>query len=174
MSPFKTQKLDTRKHQRESFECSNSLYSIFLKQYANQQQKRGECNVYVFLESDGTSIIGYYTLTPTTLEITDLPIKLNKQYGRNTLGCTLLGMLAVHRDYEGKGLGRILIFDAMKRVISQTEVGASSAHLVLDADNPELVAWYEKLGFVPTTSNPMRLYMPFAKIEAVLKAAGLL
>ena len=58
----------------------------------------------------------------------------------------LVGQIAVHRDFEGLGVGKAMI----KWVIAEAKKYQNSVGcrlLILNPDN-DVVGWYEKIGFV--------------------------
>ena len=54
------EQLDTKKHQREHFNCGVDALNIYLQWFANQDQKRNLTRIYVLAERK--CIIGYYSI----------------------------------------------------------------------------------------------------------------
>ena len=73
--------------------------------------------------------------------------------------CALIGRLAVDRSARGLGLGRMLLADAVKRVVAAGETVAMHP-LIVDAANDDTKRFYEGFGLVPLTDDPMRLFLP--------------
>ena len=73
--------------------------------------------------------------------------------------CALIGRLAVDRSAHGRGLGRMLLADAVKRTLAAGETVAMHV-LIVDAANDDAKRFYERFGFVPLTNDPMRLFHP--------------
>ena len=71
----------------------------------------------------------------------------------------LIGRLAVDRSAHGRGLGRMLLADAVKRTVAAGESVAMHA-LIVDAANEDAKRFYERFGFLPLTDDPMRLFLP--------------
>jgi GNAT superfamily N-acetyltransferase len=65
---------------------------------------------------------------------------------RRALGCTvhLIGNVAVHPDWQGRGIGRALMEKALEELTRQ---GAMWAGLEVQADNEAACQLYERLGF---------------------------
>lgn len=77
--------------------------------------------------------------------------------GDELLGCVLLrretdggylGMFAVKPRLQGHGLGRRLLAEAEAR--AQRDLGAEQARMTVIEQRHELIAWYERRGYVDT------------------------
>lgn len=62
-------------------------------------------------------------------------------------GTAYLGMLAVEPGLQGQGSGRALVAEAER---AAAEAGASVMRMTVIAQRPELIAWYERLGYART------------------------
>lgn len=111
--------------------------------------------------------IGYYTLSPEGVEFQDLPIlpksELKKLPRYKRVGAVLLGRLAVHKDFKGKGYGAILLMDAMERA-RRSEI--PSVLMVTDPKDKKAEAFYTKYGFERLTAD--RLFQTMVRISALL------
>lgn len=89
-----------------------------------------------------------------------------------------LGCLAVRKESQRKGLGSILLIDAMRRMIVASEVVAARAIDVKAVDDAAR-DWYLEYGFAPfkNTSGPhAHLFLPIdtaRQIVAEATASGL-
>jgi predicted GNAT family N-acyltransferase len=84
----------------------------------------------------------------------------------------LIGKLARDKTVRGKGLGGLLLFDALQRCV---EVNARSAAyaVVLDAINDEAKAFYLQYEFqVMTGKDPYRLFLAMQHVVATLTQPG--
>ena len=131
-------------HNRAAFESGNQPLDNYLKQRATQDAKRGIAFPYVV--TDGMDVVGYHTLTATSIELQNLPpalaVKL-PQHG--VLGATLIGRLAVDRRYHRQGIGSLLVAHAVKQALYENP--AASIAVVVDALNDDAVTFYKALGF---------------------------
>jgi ribosomal protein S18 acetylase RimI-like enzyme len=65
----------------------------------------------------------------------------------------------VDRQYHGRGLGAVLLADAIRRAVrSEPAVFA----LVVDAKDEAAAAFYRHHGFHPFASRPSSLFLPIA------------
>ena len=70
-----------------------------------------------------------------------------------------LGRLAVHKQYHGKGLGELLLVDALMRARRiYTEAGGIG--LFVDAIDEQAVGYYLRFGFEAAPDNPLLLFLP--------------
>ena len=87
-----------------------------------------------------------------------IPEAYCKRIGYKDIPVTLLGRLAVHKNYKGEGLGKHLLLDALHRSYRISASIASMA-VVVDPIN-ESETFYAKYGFIKLPdSNRMFLQM---------------
>ena len=80
----------------------------------------------------------------------------------------LLGKLAVDKTTQGKGLGSLLLFDALKRCMEVNDRSAAYA-IVVDAINDDARKFYLKYEFqILTEGETTRLFMPMQHIIETL------
>lgn len=146
--------------QRKRFDCGETSLNIYLQQYARQNIKHRINKVFVATPvDDAKTIIGYYTLSAGSISVADLPLPLKQRLPNYPVPIALLGRLAVDKNYQGQGLGSILLADAIQRVIQASEVLAVYA-LVVDALNTAAAEFYQQFGFMPFPEKPLRLFLP--------------
>lgn len=122
----------------------------------------------VFVLHCGDNIVtGYYALSNTSVPLKDLPEKITKRLPRYPLvPATLLGRLARDQNHRKKGLGEILLLDALRRSLEQSDQIGSAA-VVVDAKNVEAVKFYESYGFIPFLDDALRLFLPMGVIAGL-------
>ena len=62
-----------KKHNRVVFSCGDDVLDTFLKKRASQEAKKKIATTFVIAESQTSAVIGYYTLSVTSILLTDLP-----------------------------------------------------------------------------------------------------
>ncbi|QIN85123.1 GNAT family N-acetyltransferase [Rubrobacter tropicus] len=110
--------------------------------------KRGLSVAHVLRDKEQERIAGYYTLSSEVIERGELPAALERGFGRNRVfPAILLGRLAVDLEYQGEGLGRELLLDALYRALelSRTSVGAMA--VLVDALHEKAQEFYTRYGF---------------------------
>lgn len=119
------------------------------------------------LTSEEGRLAGFYTLTQDNIASEDVPLELIKQLNLpryEQIGATLLGRLARDLTYKGKGVGELLLADALKRSLTMSRQIASAA-VVVDAKDQKAHKFYRDFGFIPFPESEKRLFLPMATIE---------
>ena len=156
---------------RVTSECAHPTEPLdrYLHIQACQDQRRHIAVCFVLPDAARSRIAGYYTLSAFSVLGEALPDALQKKlpkYGQ--IPCTLLGRLAVDREYRGLGLGKYLLVDALRRALAQTATVASWA-VIVDAKGDAAQAFYERYGFIPLPQAPRRLFLPLATIALLFR-----
>ncbi len=160
--------LDKKQHDRESFLCGVSVLDNYLKRQASQDAKKNVASTFVMADKEGT-IAGYYTLSATGINAEDLPEEIVKKLPRYPLlPAALLGRLAVDNNYQGKGIGKILLMDGLRRSFEIKTEMASMA-VIVDAKDDSAKKFYEKYGFMSFPKQPYKLLLPMSSISVLLK-----
>ena len=121
-----------------------------------QHQDKGKTFVAVREEAP-TGICGYYALTLADLEHRHLPEAWRKKLPRRIPGVRL-GRLAVDRQYQSKGLGELLLVDALTRA-QRIYAEAGGIGLFVDALDEQAAGYYRNFGFAATPDNPLLLFL---------------
>ncbi len=151
-------------HNRKGFSCGEPSLDAYIQRQASQDVKRDLALCYVLSQRD-SAILGYYTLSASSVNLTDLPQDLAKKSGRYALvPAVLLGRLAVDLRFQGQGLSSLLLMDALKRTL-RTGVGVKL--MIVDALNEQAVSFYLHHEFQQFTDMPMRLYLPTGTIRTL-------
>lgn len=150
-------------HDRAAFSCGAPSLDGYLQRQASQDVKRDLAACYVLTERESATIIGYYTLNASSIELTGLPPALAKKTGRYPLiPAVLLGRLAVDQRYQGQGMSGLLLMDALRRTL-RTGVGVKL--MIVDALNDSAARFYEHYDFRRFADQPLRLYLPVSAIR---------
>ena len=148
-----------RRHDRAAFSCGLPELDRYLTRQAGQDVRRRIARVFVCTADDSDVVLGFYTLSALSIDLASLPDELSRKLPRHPVPCALIGRLAVDRSAHGRGLGRMLLADAVKRTVAAGETVAMHA-LIVDAANEDAKRFYERFGFLPLTDDPMRLFLP--------------
>lgn len=137
------------KHNRNEFDCGNELLNNYLKNQAGQDIKRKLSACFVLAEKETNNIQGYYTLSNNSIPLSSFPEQIQKKLPKSyvSIPTTLLGRLAIDKNSQGKGLGKILLIDAFKRSYEiSKEIGSFA--VVVDPIDREAELFYEKFDFI--------------------------
>jgi GNAT superfamily N-acetyltransferase len=123
---------------------------------ALQQQDKNYARTRVIVEETAPAqVLGYYTLLAQEIDTGQVP-SVRKLPRR--LACVLLGRLAVDRSAQGRGLGRVMLLDAIARTRATIEEAAGIG-LVVDALHDRAAAFYRGFGFEAFKDDPLRLFL---------------
>lgn len=151
-------------HDRPGFRCGSEALDTYLKRQAGQDMKRGINRVFIAIKPDTpTKVIGFYSLSSVSIELNHLPETLVRKLPKHPIPGALIGRLAVSQAYQGKGVGKMLLADAVKRVLSISDDIAVSA-LVVDAIDNIAQNFYEQFGFIRLIGNGSRLFLPLKSL----------
>lgn len=154
MSAFRIEPLGGE--DRTVFSCGMPALDHYLKNVATQDIRRGLAKCFIAIDQTAHAISGFYTLSATSIEAEDYPEK--KNVGRyNRIPAVLLGRLAIHKAYQGKGLGKALLYDAMQKTINNP---VAAAMIVVDAKDEKAAAFYQRQGFLSFGSGRSKFYLP--------------
>lgn len=153
-----------RSHNREGFDCGDKDLNDFLKNLARQNLKKGLSRTFVLVdEHRAEEILGFYTLSVFEISAQELPSKHAKKY-KGQLPAAKLVRLAVAIGKQSHGLGRYMIVNALKRVVTISE-NAGIVGFFVDAKNARVKDYYLKLGFLSLPEHPLELFLPLATIK---------
>jgi GNAT superfamily N-acetyltransferase len=153
-------------HDRSEFDSGIELLDRYLRMQASQDARKNMAAPFVLALPDGT-IAGYYTLSSTSLQLSELPEQTVRKLPRYPLvPATLLGRLAIDRRQQGKGYGRFLLADALHRA-ARNEI--ASFAVIVDAKDENARRFYERESFLPLPDQPMKLFRPMADLRRLFE-----
>jgi len=120
--------------------------------------------VFVAIGGAPEKIAGYYSLSAASFEKDELPPALAKRLPHYPVPAAVLGRLAINRPHQGRGLGEMLLLDAIRRVVLASRIIAVYA-IIVDAKSEAARAFYERYGFRTFASEPRRLFLPLETFE---------
>ncbi|OWY65860.1 GNAT family N-acetyltransferase [cyanobacterium TDX16] len=166
---MKVVQLLDKSHARESFDCGSVALNQFLKQTARQHVQKGISRTFVLIDSDHPQeIIGFFTLTLCEVRIQELSPKWAKKYPPIVSGIKL-ARLAVDQNWQAKGIGGILIVEAMRRAIVVAK-NAGGIGLFVDAKDEAAKNFYLRYGFESLESSALQMFLPMLAVESFLNS----
>jgi GNAT superfamily N-acetyltransferase len=153
-------------HDRDTFTSGVELLDRYFRTQAGQDARKNMAAPFVLVLSVG-GVGGYYTLSSTAVKLAELPENVARRLPRYPLvPATLLGRLAIDRRFQGRGYGRLLLADALLRVV-RSEI--ASFAVVVDAKDDTARRFYERESFLPLLDEPMKLFRPVADLVKLFK-----
>lgn len=157
-------------HDRSRFSCGQPELDDWFRRRASQDERRNVSRVFVAVD-DTEGVIGFYSLSSFTLVLDDLPAAIARKLPRyGTIPAALIGRLARDERMRGKGIGELLLADAVTRILGAAQSLAVFA-IVVDAKDDVAARFYESFGFQRFPSRPSRLFLPAATAAAALEQA---
>lgn len=151
-------------HDRAVFSCGNEELDRYFHERAKQDQKRDVAQSFVLTEHTTGIIAGYYSLCATSVDITALPSDIAKKLPRYPAApAMLIGRLARDLRFRGRGVGELLLSNALNRCARlSNELGAVG--VVVDAIDDPARLFYERYGFSRFPEQEHRLILPMGSI----------
>ncbi|BDI29041.1 N-acetyltransferase GCN5 [Capsulimonas corticalis] len=156
-----------KSHEIAGFDCGKSPLNDFLRKYALQNQASGGARTYVIAR--GKRVIGYYSLAPASVAPEAAPDRVTKGQGRYPVPVILMARFAVDQNEQGKGLGKALLRDALRRALYGAEAIGGRAFLV-HAKDEEARTFYQKFGMEASPTNSLHLFLLFKDIRQSIEA----
>ncbi|MGB6199984.1 MAG: GNAT family N-acetyltransferase, partial [Candidatus Acidiferrales bacterium] len=154
-----------RDHVVEEFDCGRDELNRYLWRYAWQNQQAGAAQTYVGLV--GEAIVGYHTLAVGQVTLEDAPARLTKGLARHPVPIMLLARLATDRRWQGRGVGKALLKDAMLRTVQAADIAGIRA-LAVHAKDEEARRFYEHFDFVASPTDRLHLFVLLKDVRPVI------
>jgi GNAT superfamily N-acetyltransferase len=152
-------------HPIEGFDCGREELNRYLLRYAWQNQQAGAAQTYVGVV--GAAIVGYHTLAVGQVTLEEAPERLKKGLAKHPIPIMLLARLAIDHRWQGQGVGKALLRDAMQRTLQAADIAGIRAFAV-HAKDEEARRFYEHFEFVPAPTDPMHLFVLLKDVRRML------
>ncbi len=143
-------------HPIENFDCGREELNRYLLRYAWANQRAGAALTYIGLVGDNA--VGYYSLAVGEVTRDEAPERLTKGLARHAVPIMLLARLAVDLRWQGQGVGKGLLRDAMQRTLQAADIAGIRAFAV-HAKDEAAKRFYERFDFIPSPADPMHLFV---------------
>jgi GNAT superfamily N-acetyltransferase len=154
----------TAAHDLAAFACGEPTLDDWLRRRAVANQLSGVSRSYVLIGNNRGA--GYYTLAAGAIAVTEAPGRLRRN-SPDPIPMAVLGRLAIDQAWQGRGLGHLLLRDAVLRTRQAAEtIGIRG--LLVHALSPAAKRFYEIRGFRESSSNPMTLMVTLADAIAAI------
>lgn len=146
-------------HELSRFDCGKTPLNDWLRHVAGRSEGRS-ARCYVLTSRN--SVIGFYCLAPGAVQHEGAPRKARQSMFDPT-PVVIIGRLAVDKSYQGQGLGRALLKDALLRVTRASELVGARA-VVVHAVDQEAIPFYARYGFRSFPMGSQTLFLPIDEI----------
>lgn len=160
-------------HQRKDFDCGVDPLNNFIRDYALQNQKKHINRTFVAVSSEKTAsarkfILGYYTLVSGHVSSHALPHEYS--HPRYPVAIARIARLAVATEYQGQGIGKLLLHDALQKILRAAETIGIYA-VVVNAKDKTAKKFYQQYGFIPLQDSALTLVISLASIQSAINSA---
>jgi ribosomal protein S18 acetylase RimI-like enzyme len=153
-------------HDRAGFGCGDEALDRYFQTQVTQDIRRRVTSCFVVVDSATGQLAAYYTLSSASIPLVDLPAEEAKRLPHYpTLPAVLIGRLAVDRRFQRRGLGELMLINAVHRTMQDS---AAAFALLVDAKNGQAAAFYERYGFRRIVGRPRTLFLPLATAQRTL------
>jgi GNAT superfamily N-acetyltransferase len=168
-SPYLPPERLTPDHQLERFDCGSDSQTIWLRQNALQSQQSHDNVVMVVRRTSDSRVVGFYAISVGSLLRQDAPRRLLQGAGGySEIGVIILTRLGVDLEEQGRGLGRSLLRDALRRVNAlSNDVGFRE--MLIHAEDDEAKAFYlRQARFEESPTDPLHLILLLKDLRKVI------
>jgi GNAT superfamily N-acetyltransferase len=156
-------------HDLRDFESGEPTLDDWLRRRALRNEASGGSRSYVVCATSSHRVIAYYCLSAGAVAHAAAPGRVRRNMPE-PIPVLVIGRLAVDRRYQGRGLGRALLRDAILRTIQAASIAGIRAILV-HAISENARRFYEQSGFHPSPIDPMTLMITVAEAELAATAS---
>ena len=135
----------TVKHDTEDFYSGEETLDNWLRERALANMEALASRTYVICPSGSRKIIGYYAICMGQIFSHEVVGSMRRNMPRQ-IPSVILGRLAIDKKWQGKGLGKALLQDAVQRS-ARAAKEVSARLLVVHAISAEAEAFYSYYGF---------------------------
>lgn len=148
------------------FSSTEESLNAWLHDRALNNERAGNSRTFVSIDRDTGRVAGYYCMSSSAIahEVANATLRRNSPH---PIPVILIGRLAVDSRYEGIGLGRSLLQDALSKAIAAARIVGSRA-VIVHALNESAAQFYAKYGFRSIPHGDRVMYMLMADIEKSL------
>ena len=146
------------------FDCGEEPLNRWLAEQAGQKERRDATRTWLAADEAKVRVAGYFTTVTYELAPDEIGASLGSER-RYPVPAVLIARLAVDRDYQGTGLGKLLLFDALQR-LEQASHDIGFELVVVDALHEDAACFYLKHGFRRTYDFPLKLFLTTKNLRA--------
>lgn len=167
--------LDTSIHDRASFDCSEEELNLFIRTQAAKHMKAGVSKTLVLpattlLPSKKYPICSFFTVAPSSIKRKFLPENQSKKLPHYPVPVFLLAQLAVNKNYQKEGLGKITLVKSLEFLWKVNQHMCAYA-IVVDCLNKEIEEFYTKYGFktLCNQNGKTRMFIPMKTVKQLFE-----
>ena len=138
----------------------------WLKEQALQSQEKRLSSTRVLLDAED-HVAGYFTLATGQVDFGELPPEMAKKLPKRALPVAVLAWLGVAQSSQGRGLGTVLLAQALNDCFAAGETFPFVA-VLLDCVDAPAKQFYLRWDFRELPGRPMRLFLSARELKAMV------
>lgn len=152
-------------HDLAGFDCGEPALNDWLKHRALKNESRFSRT---YVVCDGNTVVAYVCIAAGSVERAAAPGKVRRN-APDAVPVSVIGRLAVAKDYAGQGLGADLLADALRRIAIASQSIGIGAVLVQAKDDIAKRFYMACAEFIEYPGDSRTLFLP---IETVVAGFG--
>ena len=150
-------------HDSATFDSGEPVLDDWLRRRAWSNQQAAASRTYVVCPAGSQRIVGYFALSMGQILAQDVTGAMRRNMP-NPIPAVVLGRLAIDQAWQGRGLGRALLADVVRRSLrASSEVSARL--IIVHAISPTAEAFYLRNGFTRLPVETPTLALDLFKMQ---------
>lgn len=149
-------------HDLDPFDCGEPALNDWLKQRARKNESRFSRT---YVVSDGNRVVAFCCVAAGSVERTAAPGKVRRN-APDAVPVSIIGRLAVDRDYAGRGLGADILSDALRRIAIASQSIGIAAVMVQAKDDGAKRFYVACAEFQEFPEDSRTLFLPIETVVA--------
>jgi GNAT superfamily N-acetyltransferase len=154
-------------HNLADFDSGEAVLDDWLRKNALHNEAQGASRTYVVCEHKSLRVAAYYSLATGAVLRSATPGAVRRNMPE-PIPVMVLGRLAVDQNWQGQGVGKGLLCDAVLRTLQAAEIAGIRA-LLVHALSVEAKQFYERCGFQASPIDPLILMMRLSEASRIVQ-----
>lgn len=146
----------------------HALLDDWLRERARPSEGLSARTYVVCPTTEAARVVGYFTISTALESRAALPAAKLRRGMPDGVPLLLIGRLAVDLEWQGRGVGSMLLRNAMERCLTVANIAGVRA-IAVHAIDDAATAFYERHGFIRTPLGTRFLVLPIETARASLK-----
>ena len=158
----------TAAHALDDFDCGETELTDWLRRFALTSHRDESARVYV-VHREGR-VVGYYALATGGVARDQAPARIARGQANRSIPVVILARLAVDEGEQGRGIGALLLRDALHRVAAAADI-IGVRTLLIHTQNEAACAWYLRMAeFEGSPLAPLQLMLLMKDLRKALES----
>jgi GNAT superfamily N-acetyltransferase len=140
----------------------------WLRERAHQAEGLSARTYVVCPSTEPDRVVAYFCISAAVEQRNALPSAKIRRGMPEQVPLLLIGRLAVHAQWQGRGLGSALLTDALRRCLAASQI-AGVRGVIAHAIDETAAGFYERHGFTRSPLGERVMLMPIETVRSVLR-----